>query len=116
MPHPTIKAHKGGDWSWRETSPFSQAVEVGDQVFISGQQALTENGAIVAPGDIAAQTRCVFENMTATLERAGLELSDLVRLNTYYVFDGADEDATEYWEDMTRVRLEYFPDPGPAAL
>ena len=115
MPHPTIKAHKGGDWSWRETSPFSQAVEVGDQVFISGQQALTENGAIVAPGDIAAQTRCVFENMKATLERAGLELSDLVRLNTYYVFDGADEDATEYWEDMTRVRLEYFPDPGPAA-
>ncbi len=96
MPHPTIKAHKGGDWSWRETSPFSQAVEVGDQVFISGQQALTENGAIVAPGDIAAQTRCVFENMKATLERAGLELSDLVRLNTYYVFDGADEDATEY--------------------
>ena len=30
-------------------------------------------------------------------------------------FDGADEDATEYWEAMTRVRLEYFPDPGPAA-
>ena len=115
MPNPTIKVHTYGDWSWRETSPFSQAVEAGDQVFISGQQALTENGAIVAPGDIAAQTRCVFENMKATLERAGMELSDLVRLNTYYVFDGADEDATEYWEDMTRVRLEYFPDPGPAA-
>ena len=67
-------------------------MEVGDQVFISGQQALTENGAIFAPGDIAAQTRCVFENMKATLTRAGLELSDLVRLNTYYVFDGADEE------------------------
>ena len=53
--------------------------------------------------------------MKAVLERAGLDLSDLVRLNTYYVFDGADEDATEYWEAMTRVRLEYFPDPGPAA-
>ncbi|MGI9305330.1 MAG: Rid family hydrolase, partial [Gammaproteobacteria bacterium] len=41
--------------------------------------------------------------------------SDLARLNTYYVFDGDDADATLYWEDMTRVRLEYFPDPGPAA-
>lgn len=115
MPHPTIKVYTDGDWNWREASPFAQAVEAGDQVFISGQQALTEDGALIAPGDIAAQTRCVFENMKATLARAGLELANLVRLNTYYVFDGADEDATEYWEDMTRVRLEYFPDPGPAA-
>ena len=115
MPHSTTKEYIDGDWSWRVGSPFSQAVEAGDQVFISGQQALTKDGALVAPGDIAAQTRCVFENMKTTLERAGLGLVDLVRLNTYYVFDGADEDATEFWEDMTRVRLEYFPDPGPAA-
>lgn len=106
---------KGGIWGWQQNSPFSQAVASGDQLFISGQQALSSDGQIMAPGDIAAQTRCVFENMKAVLESAGLELGDLVRLNTYYVFDGADEDATAYWEDMTRVRLEYFPDPGPAA-
>jgi enamine deaminase RidA (YjgF/YER057c/UK114 family) len=114
MPRET-KKYTDGKWGWRIASPFSQAVEAGDQVFISGQQALTLDGALVAPGDIKSQTRSVFENMKATLASAGLELSDLVRLNTYYVFDGADEDATEYWEDMTRVRLEYFPDPGPAA-
>lgn len=114
MPHEP-KKYADGSWDWKTASPFSQAVEIGDQLFVSGQQALTRDGALVAPGDIAAQTRCVFENMKATLARAGLALSDLVRLNTYYVFDGADEDATEYWEDMTRVRLEYFPDPGPAA-
>ena len=110
-----ITEYGDGNWNWRTTSPFSQAIEIGDQIFISGQQALTEGGELVAPNDIAGQTRCVFENMKAVLERAGLDLSDLVRLNTYYVFDGADEDATEYWEAMTRVRLEYFPDPGPAA-
>ena len=110
-----ITEYADGNWNWRTTSPFSQAIEIGDQIFISGQQALTEGGELVAPNDIAGQTRCVFENMKAVLERAGLDLSDLVRLNTYYVFDGADEDATEYWEAMTRVRLEYFPDPGPAA-
>lgn len=110
-----MKTFKSGTWSWRTTSPFSQAVAIGDQVFVSGQQALTADGRIVAPGDIAGQTRAVFESMKAALAQAGLALSDLVRLNTYYVFDGADEDATAYWEAMTRVRLEYFPDPGPAA-
>ncbi|MFT5509325.1 MAG: enamine deaminase RidA (YjgF/YER057c/UK114 family) [Hyphomicrobiaceae bacterium] len=114
MPHQT-KKFTDSNWSWKTTSPFSQAVEIGDQVFISGQQALTHDGELVAPGDIGSQTRCVFENMKATLASAGLKLSDLVRLNTYYVFDGADEDATKYWEEMTKVRLEYFPDPGPAA-
>ncbi len=102
-------------WHWRNQTPFAQIVVVDDQVFISGQQTLDSNGAVVTPGDIATQTRNVFENMKRSLDQVDLALSDLVRLNTYYVFDGDDEDATQYWEDMTRVRLEYFPDPGPAA-
>jgi enamine deaminase RidA (YjgF/YER057c/UK114 family) len=114
MPHAT-KKYTDSDWSWRATSPFSQAIDFGDQVFISGQQALTHGGGLIAQAHIGLQTRCVFENMKATLARANLEFSDLIRLNTYYVFDGADEDAAEFWEEMTRVRLEYFPDPGPAA-
>ena len=114
MPHDTTK-YTDSNWGWRTISPFSQAIEIGDQVFISGQQALSYGGELIAPRDIASQTRCVFENMKEILARAGLNLSDLVRLNTYYVFDGADEDATKYWEEMTKVRLEYFPNPGPAA-
>ncbi len=50
MPHSTTKEYIDGDWSWRVDSPFSQAVEAGDQVFISGQQALTKDGALVAAG------------------------------------------------------------------
>ncbi|MFC1680514.1 RidA family protein [Pseudomonadota bacterium] len=110
-----IKFPESGHWKWREDVPYAQSVAVGDQVFISGQQTLDSKGAVLNPGDIAAQTRNVFESMKTSLAQVGLELSDLVRLNTYYVFDGADEDATDYWENMTRVRLEYFPDPGPAA-
>ena len=102
-------------WNWRENCPFARSVIAGDQIFISGQQTLDENGLTCDPDDIAAQTRNVFENMKSSLAQVGLELSDLVRLNTYYVFNGADEDATEYWEKMTQVRLEYFPNPGPAA-
>lgn len=113
--HHHVTNYTARNWSWKTNSPFSQAVEIGDQVFVSGQQALTRDGEIVAPGDIGSQTRSVFENMKAALNSAGLQMSDLVRLNTYYVYDGADEDATEFWEEMTRVRLEYFADPGPAA-
>ncbi len=102
-------------WHWREQTPFAQTVIVGDQVFISGQQTLDNNGVVLNPSDIAAQTRNVFENMKKSLAVLDMELSDLVRLNTYYVFEGDDTGATAYWEDMTRVRLEYFPDPGPAA-
>lgn len=106
---------KANTWQWRTDTPFSRSVVVGDQVFISGQQSLDENGEVLNSGDIAEQTRHVFENMKESLAQVGLELGDLVRLNTYYVFDGSEEEATKFWEDMTRVRLEYFPNPGPAA-
>ncbi len=106
---------KESAWNWRIENSFSRSVVVDDQVFVSGQQGLDNNGQVIDPGNIAAQTRHVFENMKESLAQAGLELSDLVRLNTYYVFDGSEDEATQYWEDMTRVRLEYFPDPGPAA-
>lgn len=102
-------------WQWQTDTPFSRSVVAGDQVFVSGQQSLDKNGEVLNPGSIADQTRNVFENMKDSLAQVGLELGDLVRLNTYYVFDGSEDEATKYWEDMTRVRLEYFPDPGPAA-
>lgn len=94
----TREIHFAGDnaWDWKQQTPFAHSVAVGDQIFISGQQTLDENGEILNPGDIAGQTRNVFENMKSSLAHVGLELSDLVRLNTYYVFDGADEDATQF--------------------
>lgn len=102
-------------WQWKGDAKFSNTVVVGDQVFISGQQTLDKDGVVLNPGDIAAQTRNVFENMKSSLVGLNMGLDDLVRLNTYYVFEGDDKDATTFWEEMTRVRLEYFPDPGPAA-
>ena len=104
-----------GMWRWRGEPVFSNTVAIGDQVFISGQQTLDEDGVVLNPGDVAAQTRNVFESMKSSLALLNMGLDDLVRLNTYYVFDGEDKDATTFWEDMTRVRLEYFPDTGPAA-
>lgn len=102
-------------WSWKKSVPYVQAVGGGDYIFIGGQQSLDSAGQILGKDNIAIQTRNVFENLKKVLEMAALEMKDLVRLNTYYVFDGDESNATAFWEDMTRVRLEYFPDPGPAA-
>ena len=88
-----IKDHihpEGEDWNWREDTPFAHSVSVGDQIFIAGQQTLDANGNVLDAGNIAEQTRNVFENMKSTLARLGLGFEDLVRINTYYVFNGAD--------------------------
>ena len=42
-------------------------------------------------------------------------LSDIIKLNTYYVYDGEEADAGPFWEAMTRVRMGYLKTPGPAA-
>ena len=54
-------------WQWKDDAKFSNTVAVGDQVFISGQQTLDKDGVVLNPGDIAAQTRNVFENMKSSL-------------------------------------------------
>ena len=68
---------------------------------------------MIARDDIEQQTHNVFENIIKVLRDAGAGMSDVVKLNTYYVFDGKDDELVEYWERMTRVRLQYLADPGP---
>ena len=84
-------------------------------VFVGGQISADGNGQVVGEGDIETQTRNVFSNITKVLDAAGATWKDVVKLNTYYVFEGEGEAIREYWEKMTKVRLEFLPDPGPAA-
>jgi reactive intermediate/imine deaminase len=55
-------------------------------VYVSGQVPLDRDGQLVGEGDFDAQTRQVFENLTAALEAAGVDWSDVVKLN-YFVVD-----------------------------
>ncbi len=55
-------------------------------IYISGQVPLDPSGKLVGAGDLEAQTRQVFANLTAALEAAGARWSDVVKLN-YYVRD-----------------------------
>jgi len=82
-------------------------------VFVGGQLSADEHGNVLGAGDIEVQTRNVFDNVTRILTEAGATWHDVVRVNTYYCFEGKGEEVREYWEKMTKIRLEYLPDPGP---
>jgi len=102
-----------GHWDWSIPTPWTQGWRVGNMVFVGGQLSADEQGNVVGEGDIELQTRNVFNNITTILEGAGATWQDVVRVNTYYCFDGKGDEVREYWEKMTRVRLEFLPDPGP---
>lgn len=104
-----------GHWDWHIPTPFSQAVKVGRTIYLGGQLSADEKGNVIGVGDIEVQTRNVFENITKLLEAAGATWNDVVKLNTYYVFNGTGQEAQVFWEKMTKVRLEYLPTPGPGA-
>lgn len=104
-----------GHWDWSMPVKFSQGWKVGNLIFVGGQISADDHGHTIGAGDIEIQTRNVFENIRKVLNEAGADMSDIVKLNTYYVFDGEGDELRDFWEKMTRVRMEYLADHGPAA-
>jgi 2-iminobutanoate/2-iminopropanoate deaminase len=104
-----------GHWDWHVSVPLSQGWRVGNFVFVGGQLSMDKDGNVVGVGDIEVQTRNVYKNIELVLKEAGGDWSDVIKLNTYYVFNGTGEEIQEFWLKMTQVRLEFLPDPGPAA-
>jgi 2-iminobutanoate/2-iminopropanoate deaminase len=87
--------------------PYSQAVRAGQLLFLSGQVPLDPVSGQMIDGDIAAQTRRVFENLGAVLEAGGRSFADVVR-TTVFLADMNDFAA------MNAVYGEYFKEPYPA--
>ncbi|HET8710132.1 MAG TPA: RidA family protein [Spongiibacteraceae bacterium] len=61
--------------------PYSQAVKVGDTVYLSGQIALDPQTKDLVPGDVVAQATQVFRNLQSVAEAAGGSLDDAVKVN-----------------------------------
>lgn len=66
---------------------YSQAVRVtaGELVYLAGQVGTDAAGNLVGPGDVAAQTRQVFDNLAAVLREAGASFANVVEFTTYLV-------------------------------
>lgn len=63
-------------------APYSQAIRVGDLVFVAGQLGL-KPGDTAVEGDVATQTEQVLRNLTAILEEAGTSLANLVKTTVF---------------------------------
>ncbi len=70
-------------------------------VFTAGACPLDGSGATVAPGDVAAQSEQVMDNLSQALRAAGTELSDVVK-TTVYVASAAREDLVAAWQVVRR--------------
>ena len=62
---------------------YSQAVRVGDTVYLSGQVPLDPKTMQLIEGDIDAQVRRVFENLKAVAQASGGSLAQAVKMNVY---------------------------------
>ncbi len=86
--------------------PFSEAVRVGDLLFLSGKLGTGASGGVV-PGGIAAETRQTMENIKAALARYGSSLDRVVKV-TVMLADMAE------WAEMNSVYVTYFKGRLPA--
>ena len=87
--------------------PYSQAVRAGQLLFVSGQVPLDPATGQIVAGDIAAQTRRVFDNLGAVLKAGGRSFADVVR-TTVFLADMNDFAA------VNDVYGTYFSEPYPA--
>ncbi len=96
----------GSGAPWEDVVGYSRVVVHGDSAWVSGTTA-TVDGAVVHPGDAAAQTRVALTGVRRALEAAGFALGDVVRTRVYVTDIGR-------WEEVGRVHGEFFGAVRPA--
>jgi len=86
---------------------YSQAVKVGDTVYLSGQIPLVPESMELVEGGMEAQIRRVFDNLAAVAEAAGGSLADVVKLNIFLT-------DLDHFPLVNQVMASYFSEPYPA--
>lgn len=86
---------------------YSQAVRVGDTVYLSGQIPLVPESMEMVEGNMETQIRRVFDNLSAVAEAAGGSLADIVKLNIFLT-------DLAHFALVNQVMADYFQEPYPA--
>jgi reactive intermediate/imine deaminase len=86
---------------------YSQAVRVGDTVYLSGQIPLDPETMQLVSGEIEAEIRRVFENLKAVAEAAGGSLANAVKVNVYLT-------DLAHFAKVNEVMAQYCSQPYPA--
>ena len=80
--------------------PFSEAVRVGNMLYLSGQMGIDQSIHLV-PGGIVEETRQTLENIKRTLEKYGSSLEHVIKVTVMLA------DMSE-WAEMNKVYVQYF--------
>jgi reactive intermediate/imine deaminase len=86
---------------------YSQAIQTGETVYLSGQVPLDPTSMKVVDGPIERQIERVFENLKAVAEAAGGSLANIAKL-TVYLTD------LDHFSRVNEVMARYFEEPFPA--
>ncbi len=91
--------------------PYSQAIQVGDMLFLAGQIGLDPATRTIVEGGVEAETRQVMANLDAVLKAAGFSMSDVVQAQVFLA------DLNDY-AVMNEIYGAYFASmpPGRAAV
>ena len=87
--------------------PYSQAIQVGNLIYTSGQIPIDPTTGVFVEGGIKEQTHQALLNVKAILEEAGLTMNDVVK-TTVFMADMND------FAEMNAVYAEFFTEPYPA--
>lgn len=87
--------------------PYSQAIDAGDFVFLSGQTPIDQNTGKLLVGDIAAQTNQCFKNLFNVLQAAGLTHDNVIKVNVFLT-------EMKNFDAMNSVYKQHFSTPFPA--
>lgn len=103
MPREIIKT----DQAPAAIGAYSQAVKVGDTVYLSGQIPLDPATMQLVEGGMEAQIRRVFDNLAAVARASGGSLADTVKLNVFLT-------DLSHFALLNQIMAEYFQEPYPA--
>jgi reactive intermediate/imine deaminase len=86
---------------------YSQAVRVGDTVYVSGQIPLDPTSGQLISGDTEAEIRRVFDNLKGIAQAAGGSLANVVKLNVFLT-------DLAHFPLVNQIMATYFSEPYPA--
>lgn len=90
-----------------EGMPYSQAVKVGNVVYVAGQGPFVPETGALAGATLDVQARRALDNLKAVLEASDAKLSDVVKV-TVFLGEGAE------FDPFNEIYKEYFSHPYPA--
>ena len=97
----------GGSLRPAAIGPYSQAIQIGDLLFVSGQVPIDPSTGAIVEGDVKAQAQQSLNNLKAILNAAGTNMGAVVK-TTVFLADMNDFAA------MNEVYAQFFQEPFPA--